>query len=129
MQYLQIRPYRSIINPCAYAQRGVIVIGLCVCRSVGRSVGNSVCLSVCTFSLEPWVWWIPNVDMRYRYNGRSTQQESGAVYYRRTAQCHIRQRPKIIYSYYTGCALIRGHQPTGMALHIQRRQKQHVFGK
>ena len=127
MQCLQIRPYRSINNPrAAHAQRGVIVIGLCVGRSVGRSVSRQLCLSVCTFSLEPWVWWIPNVDMRVGTTG-ARHSKSMERHYRRTA--HIRQRPKIICSYYTGCALIRGHQPTGMALHIQRRQKQHVHGK
>ena len=30
---------------------------------VGRSVGRSDCRLVRTFSPEPWLWWIPNVDM------------------------------------------------------------------
>ena len=31
--------------------------------SLCQLVGVCVCLSVRTFSLETWLWWIPNVDM------------------------------------------------------------------
>ena len=42
----------------------------------------------------------------------------------------LRRGPKIIYSYYTTCALIRdGNRLHGMAWHIQLRQKQGVSGK
>ena len=67
----------------------VIVVGLCV----GWSVGRSVCQFVRTFSPEPWLWWIPNMD---RYSGRAAQQESGAVLSKHGI---FTWGPKIIYDY------------------------------
>ena len=42
-------------------------------------------------------------------NGRSAQQESGAALSKNSM---FKGGPKIIYSYYTRCALIRDRQPT-----------------
>ena len=48
------------INPrCACAAKGYCS------RSVCRSASRSVCLFVHTFSLEPWLWLIPNVVMHF----------------------------------------------------------------
>ena len=80
-----------IFNPCAHAQRRVILVRLCIGRlisrlvgqsvgwsvgrsvgwsvsplvgwSVGQSVSLSVYLFVRTFSPEPRLWWIPNLDI------------------------------------------------------------------
>ena len=60
----------------AHAQRGIIVVGLCVVWSVSQSVSLSVC---CTFSLQPWLWWMPNVDVWvYRALRIVTKRESMA---------------------------------------------------
>ena len=42
-------------------------------------------------------------------NGHSAQQESGAALSKNSM---LRRGPKIIYSYYTRCALIRDRRPT-----------------
>ena len=71
-----------------------------------------VCVFVTSVFVSPHVFslTVAAVDAKRGYvgmcNGRSAQQESGA----RTA-C-LRRGPKIIYSYYTRCALIRDRQPT-----------------
>ena len=53
------------------------------------------------------------VDTKHGYvgmcNGRSAQQQSGAALSKNST---FTAGPKIIYSYYTRCALIRDHQPT-----------------
>ena len=67
---LKVSPSLTLV---AHAQRGIILIGLCV----GRSVGQFVCLSH-VFSLTVAV-----VDAKRgcvgRYNGRAAQQESGTA--------------------------------------------------
>ena len=68
---------------------------------------GSVCLCLCShvFSRN-----VAAADTKRGYvgmcNGRSAQQESGAA-----LSC-LRLGPKIIYSYYTRCALIRDRRPT-----------------
>ena len=84
-------------------------------RSVYLSVGRSVCLCVCVYLFPRFLsnrgccryqtWICGYVGM---CNGRSVIQEQRG--YQRTA-C-LRRGPKIIYSYYTRCALIRDHRPT-----------------
>ena len=57
-------------------------------------------------------------------NRRSVQQESGAALSKNSM---FTAGSKIIYCYYTRCALIRDRQ--SMTLYVQLRQKQRVFGK
>ena len=82
-------------------------------RSVGRSVCRSVSLSVCR-CVCPYVFTrtVADVDTKCGYvgmcNGLSAQQESGAA----SSTACLRRGPKIIYSYYTRCALIRDRRPT-----------------
>ena len=73
-------------------------------RSVGRSVGLSVSLSVCTFSLEPWLLLIPNVDMWVCATGA---RHSKSLERRCPRTACLWRGPKIIYSYYNRCALTR----------------------
>ena len=74
--------------------------------SVGRSVRLSACPHV--FSRTVAV-----VDTKHgyvgRYNGRAAPQESGAA---SSKHGIFTWGPKIIYGYYTRCALIRDHHPT-----------------
>ena len=78
-------------------------------RSVGRSVGLCICVSVPTFSLEPWLLYIPNVDMWVCATGA---RHSKSLERRCPRTACLRRGPKIIYSYYTRCALIRDRRPT-----------------
>ena len=75
-------------------------------RSVGLWVGLCLCSHV--FSRT-----VAAVDTKRRYvgmcNGRSAQQESGAALSKNSM---LRRGPKIIYGYYTRCALIRDRRPT-----------------
>ena len=77
-------------------------------RSVGRSVVRFVSFSVCSHVFSRTV---DAVDTKRGYvgmcNGRSAQQESGVALSKNSMW-----GPKIIYSYYTRCALIRDRQPT-----------------
>ena len=74
--------------------------------SVGRSVGLCICSHV--FSRT-----VAAVDTKRGYvgmcNGRSAQQESGAALSKNSM---FTAGAKIIYSYYTRCALIRDRRPT-----------------
>ena len=85
----------------AHAQRRVIV--------VGRFVGRSVSQSVPTFSVEPWLLQIPNVDMWVCATGA---RHSKSLERRCPRTVCLRRGPKIIYSCYTRCALIRDRRPT-----------------
>ena len=67
-----------------HAQRRVIVVG----RSVDRSVTQAVCLSA-----------------RFLSN-------RGCCRYQTWICGYVQRGPKILYSYYARCALIRDHQPT-----------------
>ena len=100
------------------------------CSLLGRSVTQLVNLLVCDF-VSPHVFsrTVAAVDTKRGYvgmcNGRSEHQESASGVVQE--QACLRRGPKIIYSYYTRCALIRDRQPTaGMTLHVQLRQKQRV---
>ena len=86
----------KLLTLAAHAQRRVIVVGW----SVGWFVSPHV------FSRT-----VAAVDTKRgyvgMYNGRSAQQE-----WRCPRTACLRRGPKIIYSYYTRCALIRDRQPT-----------------
>ena len=93
----------QVINPrCACAAKGYC----------SRLVGRLVNLLVCEF-VSPHVFsrTVAAVDTKRgyvgMYNGRSAQQE-----WRCPRTACLRRGPKIIYSYYTRCALIRDRQPT-----------------
>ena len=60
---------RSVGRSAVGRSVGRSAVGRSVGQSVGRSVGRSIGQSVRTFSLKPWLWWIPNVDMWVRATG------------------------------------------------------------
>ena len=105
---------------CACAAKGY-------CSLSGWLICWFVTLFLRTFSLEPWLLSIPNVDMWVCATGA---RHTKSLERRCPRTACLRRGPKIIYSYYTRCALIRDRQPTvGMTLHVQLRQKQRVSGK
>ena len=89
--------------------------GRSVGRSVCRSVGLSVCRCVCPYVFTRTV---ADVDTKCGYvgmcNGRSAtgSRHSKSLERRRPRTACLRRGPKIIYSYYTRCVLIRDSHPT-----------------
>ena len=85
----------------------MVIVLVCVSDSVrGRSVGLSVCRHVFSRTVA-----VVDTKRGYvgRYNGCAAQQEAGAD---SSKNGIFTWGPKIIYSYYTRCVLIKDRQTT-----------------
>ena len=90
--------------------------------SVGRSVGRSICPYVFSRTVAVVYMYIPNVDT-CMWVCAQYSKSGGAVFKKSVFMAWA----KILYSYYTRCALIRDRQPTWMALHIQKQHCESVY--
>ena len=96
MRIMRIIVYIYLTLARACAAKGYCSRSVYLSVTVGLSVGRSVCVSVPTFSLEPWLVKIPNVDMWVCATGA---RHSKNLERRCPRTACLRRGPKIICSY------------------------------